>query len=132
MTENRTKSEDVDSTTALSNEGVRSIAIERAVSEIEGWRRRLEASGDPGLQPIAGNPGELEWLLTVDKLDAGAVGRLLTEPAYRTEAVVVSQTASPIAGKLQLLSQLLTDQGRSVTEEAQRSTTQGEAPVGRG
>jgi hypothetical protein len=131
LTENRISSEDVDSTTALLNQGVRSIAIERAVSEMEGWRRKLEASGDPGLQPIAGNLAELERLLTADESDAAAIGRLLTELGDRIEAVVVSGTATPIADKLQHLSQLLTDQGRSATEEAQRSTTQGEAPGGR-
>ena len=68
------RSEDVDSTTALLNQGVRSIAIERAVSEMEGWRKKLEASGDPGLQPIAGNLVELERLLTADQTDAAAVG----------------------------------------------------------
>lgn len=132
MTENRITSEDVDSTTAALNGGVRRFAIERAVSEIDGWRRKLEASGDPGLQPVAGNLAELKELLTAEKLDAGAIGRLLTELGDRTQAVTVSGTASPIADKLQLLSQLLTDEGRSVTEEAQRSTTEGEAPGGRG
>ena len=132
MTENRITSEDVDSTTAALNGGVRRFAIDRAVSEIDGWRRKLEASGDPGLQPVAGNLAELKDLLTAEKLDAGAIGRLLTELGDRTQAVAVSGTASPIADKLQLLSQLLTDEGRSVTEEARRSTTEGEAPGGRG
>lgn len=132
MAENRITSEDVDSTTSLLNGGVRRLAIERAVSEIEGWRRKLEASGDPGLQPIAGNLAGLKELLTAKEFEPGAIGRLLTELGDRTEAVVVSGTASPIADKLQLLSQLLTDEGRSVTEEAQRSTTEGEAPGGRG
>ena len=66
MTENRIRSEDVDSTTVLLNGGVRKIATERAVSEMEGWRGKLEASGDPDLQPIAGNLAELERLLTAD------------------------------------------------------------------
>ncbi len=132
MAENRITSGDVDSTTALLNGGVRRLAIERAVPEIEGWRKKLEDSGDLGLQPIADNLARLKELLTAEKLDADAMGRLLTEFGDRTEAVVVSGTASPIADKLQLLSQLLTDEGRSVTEEAQRSTTEGEAPGGRG
>ena len=78
MTENRITGEDIDSTTAVLNQGVRRLAIERAVSEVEGWREKLEASEDPGLQPIAGNLGELKELLTAERLDAGAVGRLLT------------------------------------------------------
>lgn len=82
------------------NQGVRSIAIERAVPEMEGWQRKLEVSGNPGLQPIAGNLTELEWLLTADESDAAAIGRLLTELGDRTEAVVVSGTATPIADKL--------------------------------
>ena len=82
------------------NQGVRSIAIERAVPEMEGWQRKLEVAGNPGLQPIAGNLTELEWLLTADESDAAAIGRLLTELGDRTEAVVVSGTATPIADKL--------------------------------
>lgn len=67
---------------------------------MEGWQRKLEASGNPGLQPIAGNLAELERLLTTDESDAAAIGRLLTELGDRTEAVVVSGTATPIADKL--------------------------------
>ena len=36
MTENRITGEDIDSTTAALNQGVRRLAIERAVSEVEG------------------------------------------------------------------------------------------------
>jgi hypothetical protein len=65
--------------------------------------------------------------LTAEQLDAGAIGRLLTELGDRTQAVAVSGTASPVADRLQLL----TDEGRSVTEQAEHSTTEGEAPGGR-
>ncbi len=70
VTQNRINSEDIDSTTAALNQGVRRMAIERAVSEIDGWQKKLEASGDPGLQPIAGNLAELKELLTAEELDA--------------------------------------------------------------
>ena len=131
MTENRIGAEDFDSTTSALNQGVRSLAIERAVSEVDGWQKTLEASGDPGLQPIADNLGELKELLTAETLDARAIGRLLVELGDRTQAVAVSGTASQVADRLQLLSQLLTDEGRSVVEEVERSTTEGEAPGGR-
>jgi hypothetical protein len=75
VTENRITGEDIDSTTATLNQGVRRLAIERAVSEVKGWREKLEASGDPGLQPIAGNLGELKQPLTAERLDAGAIGQ---------------------------------------------------------
>ncbi len=131
MTENRIGAEDLDSTTSALNEGVQSLAIERAISEVDGWQKKLEASGDPGLQPIADNLAELKELLAAETLDAGAIGRLLVGLGDRTQAVAVSGTASPVADRLQLLSQLLTDEGRSVVEEVERSTTEGEASGGR-
>ena len=131
MSETRIGAEDFDSTTSALNQGVRSLAIERAISEVDGWQRKLEASRDPGLQPIADNLGELRELLSAETLDAGAIGRLLVELGDRTQAVAVSGTASPVADQLQLLSQLLTDEGRSVVEEVERSTTEGEARGGR-
>ncbi len=123
MTENRIGPEDFDSTTSALNEGVRSLAIERAVSEVDGWQKKLEASGDPGLQPIAEDLGKLKELLTAETLDAGAIGRLLVQLGDRTQAVAVSGTATPVADKLQLLSHLLTEEGRSILE--------GEYPEGR-
>jgi hypothetical protein len=123
MTEDLIKNEDFDSTTSALREGVRGLAIERAVSEVDGWQKRLEASGDPGLQPIADNLGELKELLTAETLDAGAIGRLLVDLGDQTQAVAVSGTASPVADRLQLLSTILTDEGRL--------TVEGEYPEGR-
>jgi hypothetical protein len=131
VTEKRIGPEEFDSTTAALNQGVRSLAIERAVSEVEGWQKRLEASNDPLLQPIADNLGALKELLTAETLDGGAIGRLLVDLGDQTQAVAVSGKAAPVADRLQLLSQLLTDEGRSVVEEVERSTTEGEAPGGR-
>jgi hypothetical protein len=123
MTENRITSEDFDATTAALNRGVRSLGIERAISEIDGWRRKLEASGDPGLQPVADDLGRLRELLTAEEPDVEAIGRMLVDLGDRAQAVAVSGTASPVADKLQLLSQMLTDEGRSLLE--------GEYPEGR-
>jgi hypothetical protein len=123
MTENRITSEDFDATTAALNGGVRSLGIERAISEIDGWRRKLEASGDPGLQPVADDLGRLRELLTAEEPDVEAIGRMLVDLGDRAQAVAVSGTASPVADKLQLLSQMLTDEGRSLLE--------GEYPEGR-
>ena len=60
---------------------------------MEGWRRKLEASGDLELQPIACNLVELERALAADEPVAATTGRLLTELGDRTEAVV-SETAT--------------------------------------
>jgi hypothetical protein len=117
MAENRIRDEDFDSTTATLREGVRQVAIERAISEVDGWQKKLEASGDPGLQPIAANLRELKELLVAEELDVEEIGRLLVELGDQTQAVAVSGTASPIADKLQLLSRLLTDEGRTMRGE---------------
>ena len=117
MTENRIEPEDFDSTTSALREGVRSIAIERAISEIDRWRGKLEASGDPGLRPIFDDLTRLKELLAAETLDVEAIGRLLIDLGDRTQAVAVSGTATPVADRLQLLSQLLTDEGRSMRGE---------------
>jgi hypothetical protein len=117
VAENRIRDEDFDSTTAMLREGVRQAAIERAISEVDGWQKKLEASGDPGLQPIASNLRELKELLAAEELDVEEVGRLLVELGDQTQAVAVSGTASPVADKLQLLSRLLTDEGRTMRGE---------------
>ena len=117
MTEHRIRDEDFDSTTAMLREGVRQVDIERAISEIDGWQKKLEASGDPGLQPIAGNLRELKELLATEDPDVEAIGRLLVDLGDQSQAVAVSGTASPVADKLQLLSRLLTEEGRSIRGE---------------
>ena len=108
--------------------GVRRIAIGWAVSELEGRRRKLAASDAPGLQPIVGNLVELERALAADEPVAATTGRLLTELGDRTEAVV-SETATLYATlysrQTTAVEPVAHRRGRSVTDEAQRSTTQG-------
>ena len=124
MTEKHIRSEDLDSIISTLEEGVRSLPIERAISEVDGWQKKLEASDDPGLQPIVGNLRELKELLAAkETFDDPAVGRLLVELGDRAQAVAVSGTATPVADKLQLLSHILTDEGRLILE--------GEYPEGR-
>lgn len=117
MTENSIRPEDLDSTTSALRDGVRSLAIERALPEIDGWREKLKASGDPTLQPIADELGELKEQLTAEDPDENAIGRLLVDIGDRVQAVAVSGTATPVADRLQLLSTLLTDEGRAVVDE---------------
>ncbi len=117
MTEKNIRDEDLDSTIATLEEGVRSLPIERAISEVDGWQKKLEASGDPGLQPIVDNLRELKELLAAEgTFEDPDVARLLVELGDRAQAVAVSGTASPVADKLQLLSHILTEEGRLILE----------------
>ncbi len=117
MTEKNITSEDLDSTIATLEEGVRSLPIEQAVSEVDDWQKKLEASGDPGLQPIVDNLRELKELLAAEgTFEDPDAARLLVELGDRAQAVAVSGTASPVADKLQLLSHILTEEGRLILE----------------
>ena len=95
-------------------------------SDIGGGRlaKKLETTDDPGLRSIADDLRELKELLAAEEtFDDPAVGRKLLELGERAQAVAVSGTATPVADKLQLLSHLLTEEGRSLLE--------GEYPEGR-
>ncbi len=117
MTEKNIRDEDLDSTIATLEEGLRSLPVERAISEVDGWQKKLEASGDPGLQPIVDNLRELKELLAAEgTFENPDVARLLVELGDRAQAVAVSGTASPVADKLQLLSHILTEEGRLILE----------------
>ncbi len=117
MTEKNIRDEDFDSTIATLEEGLRSLPIERAISEVDGWQKKLEATDDPGLKPIVDNLRELKELLAAEgTFENPDVARLLVELGDRAQAVAVSGTASPVADKLQLLSHILTEEGRLILE----------------
>jgi hypothetical protein len=117
VTEKNIRDEDLDSTIATLEEGLRSLPVERAISEVDGWQKKLEASGDPGLKPIVVNLRELKELLAAKgTFEDPDVARLLVELGDRAQAVAVSGTASPVADKLQLLSHILTEEGRLILE----------------
>jgi hypothetical protein len=117
VTEKNIRDEDLDSTIATLEEGLRSLPIERAISEVDGWQKKLEATDDPGLKPIVVNLRELKELLAAKgTFEDPDVARLLVELGDRAQAVAVSGTASPVADKLQLLSHILTEEGRLILE----------------
>ncbi len=105
--------EDFESTISVLSEGVGRVDTSRAVAEVEAWERRLEASGDPELESIAGDLGALRGLLTADDLDAA--GPLLTRPGEQVRRVAASEIGAPVAGEPRRLGELLEDQGRRVS-----------------
>jgi hypothetical protein len=107
--------EDFDPTISALEGGIVQLAIGRAVAEIETWERKLEATGDPELQAIAGNLGALRGLLTADDLRVAAAGPLLTTLGEQVRGAASGEVGTQVAGKLRRLSELLTSEGRSLS-----------------
>ncbi len=87
-------------------------SVERAIEAVEGWRCKLETTGDPNLAPIAENLGKLRTLLAADHLDAEAVGWLLSELGEQTVRVGGSGVPEAVDERLQRLGGLLDADGR--------------------
>ena len=114
VTANRVESEDFDPTISALRGGVENIAIERALSEIDGWEQKLEESGDPQLAPIAENLRQLRALLTADRLDGTVISLLLGVLGEQVRGVASGRLGESVSGKLRLLSGLLVTEGRTV------------------
>ena len=87
-------------------------SVERAIEAVEGWQRKLEATGEANLALIAENLGKLRTLLAADHLDAEAVGWLLSELGEQTVRVVGSGGPEAMDERLQRLGGLLDADGR--------------------
>jgi hypothetical protein len=87
-------------------------SVEQAIGAVEDWRRKLEATGDPDLVPIAENLGKLRTLLAAEHLDAEAVGWLLSELGEQTVRVGGSGVPEAVDERLQRLGGLLDADGR--------------------
>jgi hypothetical protein len=107
--------EDLDSTISALLSGVEDLPIERALSEIDGWERKLEESDDPQLAPIAENLRQLRALLTASSLDGAAIGVLLSVLGEQVQSVASGSLGESVAGRLQQLGGLLATEGRAIS-----------------
>src|SRR5215210_7018399 len=112
VAEERITSKDLSGLLELFRGRVYRASIQRAIEEVGGWRRPLEATGDPNLAPIAENLGELEALLAAAHLDVDAVGSLMSELGEQTVRVGGSSVPEAMDEKLQRLGGLLDADGR--------------------
>ncbi len=118
VTTDRVESEDFDPTISVLRGGVENIALERALSEIDGWEQKLEESGDPQLAPIAENLRQLRALLTADRLDSPAIGVLLGVLGEQVNGVASGSLGESVGGKLRQLGGLLATEGRAVSDRS--------------
>ena len=70
MQSNQATPEGIDETVSMLGEGVKNLAMNAALDQIEGWRLRLEVSGVPEFEPIADGLGRLQNRLTSGEVDA--------------------------------------------------------------
>lgn len=115
MAENEIRPEQVDSTVSTLREGVVQLALDRAVSEVDGWQRKLAATDNPELVPISDNLTALRTELTRDPLDGYVIGGLLSTLGRQVHEVADTGTGKPIADRLESLGRLLASEGGSVS-----------------
>ncbi len=111
MAENEIRPEEVDSTVSTLREGVMQLALDRAVSEVDGWQRKLAATDNPELVPISDNLTALSTELRREPLDGMVIGGLLSTLGRQVQEVSGTGTGKPIADKLEGLSRLLASEG---------------------
>jgi hypothetical protein len=103
------------STITMLRKGVRNIAVNQAVQNINGWQEKLQQqSGDAAFSQIDDNLGRLKNELTATDLDAQAIADLLSQLGQQTTKA--AQNASgPSAQQLQQLGTLLSEAGNTLT-----------------
>jgi len=104
---------------ALKN-GLTSLPLGSAMDNTETWQQQLLQSGQPGLQDIAREIGNLQSLLTSGALSARTIGTSLAMLGDQTSQA--SQQAPPDAKKpLQELADLLRRHGSDLLAHADKS-----------
>ncbi len=96
--------------------GIVRLGIEAAVPEISSWEERLAASGDPGLEAVAGTLTELKRQLDPDGFDPVTIGALLMSLGDQVEQVAGAGVAEPVRDRLSELGKLLGEEGTSLTD----------------
>jgi hypothetical protein len=95
--------------------GIERPDMEASLRVIETWEQRLAASEISELVPIGDNLAALRIQLLAGDADPAAVGQLLVTLGEQVRAVSESDVGTPVAGKLSQLSDLLSDQGNTLS-----------------
>lgn len=122
MAERQISQQDLDNTLASLGNGVRELVLDRAIAEVSGWQRKLEATGEEDLVDISRDLLQLRQELDEDLgdsgLDAGAVGELLNRLGSKVQAVADKRGTSAGPGveeKLKALGGLLSNEAAAVS-----------------
>ncbi|HEX8506951.1 MAG TPA: hypothetical protein VF630_16420 [Hymenobacter sp.] len=104
---------------ALKN-GLTSLPLGSAMDNTETWQQQFLQSGEPGLQDIAREIGNLQSLLTSGALSARAIGNSLTILGAQTSQVSL-QAPDEAKKPLQELADLLRRHGSDLLAHADKS-----------
>lgn len=123
MANQEISAEDLGATVSNLESGVRNLVLDRAVAEISGWLRKLQASGEADLEEVAEDlvrlRRELENSMDSGRVDNAAVGEILTELGSKVQAVADKRgtSAGPsVEQKLKKLGGLLANEGASISD----------------
>ena len=103
----------LDNTLAALKDGITSLAVDKAVKNIEGWEKALSEADKPELETITKDLGKLKKLLQGSELDGGAIGKLLTKLGKATTKAAADAPAASTK-KLQSLGEMLTSSAKSL------------------
>jgi hypothetical protein len=107
-------SSDLNTTVSALQSGVTNIPPEAAITNIDGWAQRLQASNDPDLEQIADNLTQLRNMLSSGNLDGLAIGQLLTQLGSQTSSAASKADVSA-QSQLQELGRLLSQAGSQLS-----------------
>jgi len=75
------------------HEGVKSLTVEKAVNNIEGWEEYLSKHEHAGVKAVVTDLGKLKKLLQAGELDGTAIKNLVHKLGKDTTAVAGDETA---------------------------------------
>jgi hypothetical protein len=119
----RIGAEELNETVFNLENGVMNLVLDRAVAEVSGWQRKLEASGEEDLLEVAQGlrllRAELEkGMEGRARLDAQEIGRLLNGLGSRVQAVADKRGTSAGPGveeNLKKLGGMLSNEGSGIS-----------------
>lgn len=105
---------DLDQAVAVLQGGVERTGMEAALRVIETWEQKLAASGTPELVAISDDLASLRVQLLTGEFDPAAVGQLMSNIGDQVRSVAASDVGAPVAGRLTLLADGLSDGGATL------------------
>ncbi len=87
----------------------------RTARSVEGWITLLDDSGNNDLKPIADGLRSLQTELGKEKLNGGAIGRILSKLGEQTSSAASAAEDKDVNSKLKNIGSLLSKAGKSLS-----------------